>query len=207
MRRARGIGVLLAALLQFTAVVSARVEAGKDLSCEVTSLRRQDLPDEFPFQIFEAGFAVLRIRCRNQSGASLLLDPAEIQVFGPGKKKPLQQAEATDVAPRLVKYYVRSGGVHPTVFGEARSGYPYPPDPNRARYEAQRPGVGIPGHAGQVDAGTGEALRSLLESYRLEAVHLEPEEETEGYLYLESKKRGNALSGGFILIHQLRFGF
>jgi hypothetical protein len=123
-------------------------------------------------------------------------------------KKELPQAPATEIAPRLLKYYVRSGGVHPSVYGDARSGYPYPADPNRARYEAQRETtLGVPGQAGKVDAGTGTRLRSKLEEYRLKPVSLEAGGEVHGYLYVKSKESGAGLSGGYIVVSGQRFGF
>lgn len=182
-------------------------QAGEQaLDCEARSLRRQDLPDDFPFVIFEEGFAVLEVRCTNRAVEPQEIDPDRIQVFSPDKKS-LEQARGTDIAPRLVKYYTRGGGVHPSIHGEARNGYPYPPDPNRARYEATRPTVGVPGHAGTVDAGAGPALRSTLEEYRVKKTLLESGGELHGYLYVESKKSGNKLSGGHIVIDDLQIGF
>jgi hypothetical protein len=182
--------------------------AGKEaFTCQVTSMRRQDMPNDFPYQIFQEGFAVLEVRITNQSGEAQQILPEEIKVFGP-RKKELKQAQSTEVAPRLLKYYVRSGGIHPSVYGDARRGYPYPADPNRARYESQNETtVGVPGQAGKLDAGTGSELRSKLEEYRLKSVSLEDGGEVHGYLYVRSKKSGAGLSGGYIVVDGQRFGF
>ncbi len=170
-------------------------------------MRRQDMPNDFPYQMFQEGFAVLEVRLTNRSGEARQIQPDEIGIFASAKKK-LEQAPTTEIAPRLLKYYVRSGGVHPSVYGDARSGYPYPADPNRARYESRNETtVGVPGQAGKVDAGTGTELRSRLEMYRLKPGDLEVGGQVHGYLYVKSKKSGAALSGGYIVVGGHRFSF
>lgn len=197
---------VLPVLLPAVAQVQAQ-ESQTGLTCQVTSMRRQDMPNDFPYQIFQEGFAVLEVRVTNRSDEARQILPDQIGVFAPGKKE-LEQVPTTEIAPRLLKYYVRSGGVHPSVLGEARSGYPYPADPNRARYESQtETTVGVPGQAGKVDAGTGTQLRSKLEEYRLQPGRLEAGDEMHGYLYVKSKKSGVALAGGYIVVNGRRFSF
>lgn len=181
-------------------------ESGLPLDCTVVSLRRQDLPDGFPNQVFEEGFAVLEVHITNRSGQDLRIEPDRIEIFN-ARGKGLKTAQPSEMAPRLVKYYVRGGTGSGVVHGEARSGYPYPPDPNRARYESVRT-IGPPaGDAGHVDAGTGPALRAELEAHQLKATLLEAGAELQGYLYIKSKKGGPALAGGYIVTEGQRFGF
>lgn len=199
-------GLVPAVLL--SAWISAAAFGGNasGLHCEVVSLGRPDLPDDFPLQALEVGFAVLDVHCTNRSSVDARIEPSEIVVMN-SKRKRLKQAEATDVTPKVIKYYRRSGGVHPHAYGEVRARDPYPPDPNRARIEATQPTVGIPGNAGRIDAGLGTALRQTLEAYRLKPTLLQPEGRIHGFLYLQSKKHGRELSGGSILVNDMEFRF
>ena len=53
-----------------------------------------------------------------------------------------------------------------------------------------------------------EALRAELEAHQLKATLLEAGAEVTGYLYIKSKKGGQALAGGYIVTPgQQRFGF
>ncbi len=168
---------------------------------------RKDLPNDFPFQVFDAGFAVLRIRFVNQSGAPVQLDPAAMEVYSP-KKKQLKTAEPTEIAPKILKYYHGSGPV--PLHGDVTYGNPYPssyPNPNIAHARGMsRSGTVNPG-AGKLDAGTGPALRDKLEEYRLKPVTVEPGGEVEGFIYLKSKHSGHALAGGWVVVDGQKVGF
>ena len=84
------------------------------------------------------------------------------------------------------------------------SGYPRRPthaEMNRA------PTVGTPSTVGKVSASKGQEIRSLLESFELTSGAVAPGEETSGYIYLKSKKSGNKLRGGHILLNTVRADF
>ncbi len=182
---------LLALLLAINLPV-AEPPASNAVELAAESVMRRDLPNDFPFQVFDVGFAVLRIRVKNVSDRQTTFDPGSFQARDP-KGKRLKRAEPAEVTPKLMKFY-RSGGP-PSIHGEVGYGYPpyqgpYPPHRDR------RPTVGVGVPAGKVDVSTGVALRELLERYQLSPVVLEPGQEVEGFIYLESKKSGRALSGG-----------
>lgn len=166
------------------------VNSSPDIAVE--SLMRKDLPNDFPFQVFDAGFAVIRVKVRNPSSETLTLDPAELAAVS-GKGKKFKRARPTDITPKLIRYY--RGGGPPAVHGEARYGSPGYGGPG---YVDRRPTIGIPGRAGHVNAGTGAALREILEKYEVAPVVLEPGAEYEGFFYLESKQSGRALAGSRI---------
>lgn len=157
---------------------------------------RRDLPNDFPFQVFDVGFAVLRIRVKNVSDQQAAVDPATFEAKDP-KGKRLKRVEPAEITPKLMKFY-RSGGP-PSIHGEVGYGYPsypgaYPPHRDR------RPTVGVGVPAGKVDVSTGGVLRELLEHYQFSSVVLEPGQEVQGFIYLESKKSGRALSGGRVTL-------
>jgi hypothetical protein len=168
---------------------------------------RKDLPNDFPFQVFDAGFAVVRIRFVNQSGAPVSLEPASMAFYSP-KKKELKTAEPTEIAPKILKYYHGSGPV--PVHGDVTYGNPYPPsypNPNIAHARGMSRTGTISAGPGKLDAGTGPALRDKLEEYRLKPVTVEPGGEVEGFMYLKSKQSGRALSGGWVIVDGQKVAF
>lgn len=188
----------LVILAVFAPLSAASSDPGATLEVSVESLMRKDLPNDFPFQVFDAGFAVLRVRMKNLSERSVEFSPDGIQALDPKGKK-LAVAPPTEIAPKLMKYY-RSGGP-PSIHGEV--GYGYPGYPRHPGYPDRRPTVGVGVPSGRVDVGTGAALRELLERYELGAYVLEPGQEYAGLLYLQSKKSGRALAGGKVRLADL----
>lgn len=160
------------------------------LQCTAASLMRRDLPNDFPFQVLDVGYAVVELRCQNHSSEPYFVE--SIEITGPNGKK-MKSAEPAEIAPKLMKYY-RSGstGIH----GEARPWGGYSRHPGAARVDRGTPTIGTPSSVGTVDAGTGPALRDHLESFRFLPGMLEADSENVGFVYLESKKSGRELSGG-----------
>jgi hypothetical protein len=182
-------------------LVVSVLEPTTNPAVEITaeSVMRSDLPNDFPFQVFDVGFAVLKIRVKNVSNQQAVLDPATFQAKDP-KGKRLKRVEPVEVTPKLMKFY-RSGGP-PSIHGEV--GYGYPPYPGAyPPHRDRRPTVGVGVPAGKVDVSTGGVLRELLERYQLSLVVLEPGQEVQGFIYLESKKSGRALSGGRVTLADL----
>ena len=171
-----------------------------NVSIEAESVTKKNTADGFPLLVYETGFAILEIRIKNNSLEAFSIDLEELRVFSE-KGKEIDRALSTDIAPKLVKFYTGgSAGVH----GEMYSGYPRRPtqaEMNRA------PTAGTPSTVGKVSASKGQEIRSLLESFELTSGIVAPGEEASGYIYLKSKKSGNKLSGGHILLNILRADF
>ena len=54
----------------------------------VSSLKRSDLPDDFPFQVLNEGFAILKLKMENRSSEAWTFRPEEMEVFdGKGKER------------------------------------------------------------------------------------------------------------------------
>ena len=171
-----------------------------NVSIEAESVTKKNTADGFPLLAYETGFALLEIRIKNNSSEAFSIDLEELKVFSE-KGKEIDRALPTDIAPKLVKFYTGgAAGVH----GEMYSGYPRRPtqaEMNRA------PTAGTPSTVGKVSASKGQEIRSLLESFELTSGIVAPGEEASGYIYLKSKKSGNKLSGGHILLNTLRADF
>lgn len=175
-------------------------EPGEQVSIESASLKRRDLPNDFPFQTLDAGFAILSIRIENQSDNLFSFKVEDIAAFGPKNKK-LERALPTEITPKILKYY--SKGI-PDVHGGVSYGYPgYPRGPGVVRTSPSGPSGG----PGTIDAGTGPRLRSKLEQYEVKSITLQAGESTEGFFYVKSKKSGNFLSGGYVLIEGKKASF
>ncbi len=67
-------------------------------------MKRSELPDDFPFQVLNEGFAILKLKMENRSSEAWTFRPEEVEVFERGGKK-LDRAIPTDIAPKLMKYY------------------------------------------------------------------------------------------------------
>ncbi len=167
-------------------ITGASTEAVK---IEGESLRRQDLPDEIPAQIFDSGFAVIRVRIHNEGSGVVELRPEDFQVLDP-RGRELEPAPLTEITPHLVKYYVPGGaGVH----GEIGN---WPKYPTVAHWERGEHGVAGPG---SIDVGAAPAVRGALEQHQVQATVLGPGDSFEGFLYVKSKNTGAKLKGGKII--------
>jgi len=182
-----------------------------DLEVDAKSLTRSDLPDDFPFQVFDAGYAVLRIRVSNRGTVPLSLDPTLFGIHGP-KGKRIDQAPPSEIPPKILKHY-RSGGS--AIHGGGYYGYPgnypgaYPPGTVPRETVPGSSPTGRPTTSGprQLDAGTGTMLREKFESFQFKAAELAPGETTEGFVYLRSKDSGNRLAGGYVVINGRKFPY
>lgn len=161
----------------------------QDLEIRAHSLRKADLPDDFPFQVLQEGFAIVRVKLENATGADLPLDLSSLEIRKPGGKT-LKRADPTEIAPKLMKYY-RGGNAR--FLGEAHVGRrPTAPELQRS------PSVGADVNAGSIDVSTGTRLRTILQSFQLPESTLPPGESVEGFVYVRSKKSGTHLRGGSV---------
>ncbi len=175
------MNVLLISLVLLSA--APQVE---EITFTVSSVRRSDLPDDFPFQVLNEGFAILKLKMENRSSEAWTFRPEEVEVFE-GKGKKLGRAIPTDIAPKLMKYY---RGSQRGIYGEGYSGG----RPTAQEWE-QVPTVEPGRSSGTVSVGVGGSLRAILEHYQVQKVTLAPGETAEGFFYLKSKKSGGKLSG------------
>ena len=158
----------------------------EEITFAVSSVKRSALPDDFPYQTLDVGFAVLKLKMENLSSEAWTFRPEEVEVFEGGGKK-LDRAVPSDIAPRLMKFY---RGSQRGIYGEGYTGG----RPTHQQWE-QVPTV-EPGRSSRtVSAGVGGILRAVLEHYQVQEVELAPGETAEGFLYLKSKKSGGKLSG------------
>ena len=159
----------------------------EEISFSVSSVKRSDLPDDFPFQVLNEGFAILKLKMENRSSEAWTFRPEEVEVFE-GKGKKLDRAVPTDIAPKLMKYY---GGSQRGIYGEGYAGG------RPTTQEWEQASTVEPGKSpGTVSAGVGGSLRALLDHYQVQEVTLAPGESAEGFFYLKSKQSGGKLSGG-----------
>ena len=158
----------------------------EEITFTVSSVKRSDLPDDFPFQVLNEGFAILKLKMENRSSEAWTFRPEEVEIFE-GKGKKLDRAVPTDIAPKLMKYY---RGSQRGIYGEGYSGG----RPTTQEWE-QTPTVEPGRSSGTVSADVGGSLRAVLEHYQVQGVNLAPGETAEGFLYLKSKKSGGKLSG------------
>ncbi len=158
----------------------------EEIAFTVSSVKRSDLPDDFPYPTLDLGFAVLKLQMENRSSEAWTFRPEEVEVFEGGGKK-LDRAVPTDIAPKLMKFY---RGSQRGIYGEGYSGG----RPTTQEWE-QVPTVEPGRRSGTVSAGVGGRLRAALEHYQVQKVELSPGETAEGFFYLKSKKTGGKLSG------------
>ena len=173
--------VLLISLLLLSA--APQVE---EIAFTVSSVKRSELPDDFPFQVLHEGFAILNLQMENRSSEAWTFHPEEVEVFEPKGKK-LDRAVPTDIAPKLMKFY---RGSQRGIYGEGYSGE-RPTTQEWEQVPTVEPGVS----SGTVSVGVGSSLRAVLEHYQVQEVNLAPGETAEGFFYLKSKKSGGKLSG------------
>jgi hypothetical protein len=148
----------------------------EEIGFEVSSLKRSELPDDFPFQVLNEGFAVLKLKVENRSSEAWTFLPEEVEVFE-GKGKKLDRALPTDIAPKLMKYY---RGSQRGIYGEGYSGG----RPTAQEWE-QVPTVEPGKSPGTVSAGVGGSLRALLEHFQVQEITLAPGDTAEGFFYLK----------------------
>ena len=173
--------VLLISLLLLSA--SPQIE---EISFAVSSVKRSELPDDFPFQVLNEGFAILNLKMENGSSEAWTFRPEEMEVFE-SKGQKLDRAVPTDIAPKLMKFY---RGSQRGIYGEGYSGG----RPTTQEWE-QVPTVEPGRRSGTVSAGVGGRFRAALEHHQVQEVELSPGETAEGFFYLKSKKTGGKLSG------------
>ena len=125
----------------------------------VSSVKRSDLPDDFPFQVLYEGFAILNLKMENRSSEAWTFRPEEVEVFEGGGKT-LDRAVPTDMAPKLMKYY---RGNQRGIYGEGYSGG----RPTPQEWE-QVPTVEPGKSSGTVSVGVGASLRAVLEHYQVQ---------------------------------------
>jgi hypothetical protein len=174
-------------LLILLLVVPVPAPQQGDITLEAFSLKRGDLPNDFPFQVLDVGFAVIKLTIANETSAPFALDPDDITVMNPKKKK-IKRALPTDITPKLMKYH-RGGqrGIH----GEAYSGPPLPPG-------APVPTISPGREAGSVSINVAQNLRATLEQYQIKAIAVPSGGTVEGFFYLKSKKSGAKLSNSTV---------
>ena len=196
MRKSLSVGPMFAvALFLLPGTVQAdEVEIEKGIFISAASLVRRDLPDDFPYQVFHEGFAVVRVQVRNSSSADVFsLDPARMTVHEP-KGKTIKRVSSAELTPKMVKYYQGGGG--PGVSLTTSAGGPVF-NPRQRPYGERRTTIGG-GGPGIIHVGKVKELRELLERYEIQAVHVAPGQTIEGFFYLKSKKSGNRLIGGHV---------
>ena len=195
MRKTVSVGPMLTATLFLLCgtVLADEVEIEKGIFVSAASLVRRDLPDDFPYQVFHEGFAVVRVQVRNASATAFSLDAERMTVHDP-KGKTLKRVGAAELTPKMIKYY-QGGGGGPGVSLSTSAGGPVF-NPRQRPYGERRTTIGGGGGPGIIHVGKVKELRELLDRYEIQAVNVAPGQTIEGFFYLKSKKSGNRLIGG-----------
>lgn len=152
----------------------------------VRSLQRSELPNDFPFQVLDVGYAVLEVSLKNASSESMTPKLEQLEISNP-KGKALKRAEPTEIVPRLMKYY-RGGDLG--VNAEVSVGVAGPM--SRRAPPPSQPGSG----SGSVSVDVGQRLRTILEHYQLKEKPVAAGSSVTGLIYLKSKNSGRRLAGG-----------
>jgi hypothetical protein len=182
------VGFLLVVMIVSTLTGTFAAE----VTLSSASLSRQDLPDDFPFQLLYEGFAIIRITIENHSGEPLAFEVHDLQAYN-RKGKEIRRARPTDIAPKLMKYHTGTKGI---VSAEVYTGHPAGTYPGTVR---RGPTINRDSRAPTVSANTGQKLRAHLEGYEIKDQVLEPGETLEGFYYLKSKRYGTKLAGGRVV--------
>ncbi|MEE8583895.1 MAG: hypothetical protein V3T83_03485 [Acidobacteriota bacterium] len=163
--------------------------AGDHLTVEAKALKRNQLPDGFPLQVQDVGFAVIQVRLLNQSSQAWAFDPRTVRIFSPRKKR-LKLASPEEITPKLMKLYsdTRRG-----VYGAVQVGR----QPTLSEWE-RVPTVDPNRSPGTVSVDQGQRFRKLLEEFEIGEAILQPGESHQGLLYVKSKKTGARLYGGLL---------
>ena len=161
----------------------------EEVSIGVQSLKKSEVPDGFPFQVLDQGFAIFQITIENHSSQIWTLQADQVTAVDP-KGKDLKRAAATEITPKIVKLY--RGNIR-GIYAEGYSGG----RPTTRQWE-QVPTVSPNAGPGQVSVGRAQQLRALLEHYEIHPVEVAPGTTYEGFLYLKSKDTGRKLSGSVV---------
>ena len=174
---------VLAALL-----LSAPLQA-QDVTATVQSLKKSDIPDGFPFQVLDQGFAIFEIKIENHSSEIWTLQSDQVTAIDP-KGKTLKRATVSEITPKVLKLY---RGNMRGIYGEGYSG---------GRLTTQQwedvPTVSPTAGPGQISVGRAQELRALLEHYEIHTAEVDPGTLYRGFLYLKSKDTGRRLSGSTV---------
>ena len=90
----------------------------EEVRISVQSLKKSEVPDGFPFQVLDQGFAIFRITIDNRSPEPWTLPADQVTAVSP-KGKDLERAAATEITPKVVKLY---RGNTRGIYGEGYSG-------------------------------------------------------------------------------------
>lgn len=190
------------AVLAMILVLSFSPVVPPDFLVNVVALQKKDLPDGFPARVLEEDFAILQITIQNRMPESEVVNIEDLEVFDQ-KKKRIERALPTDIAPKLVKFYQ---GNPARLHGEASIGGGRQwgpigahrgPNPYRLPESGSR----------QIPATLGQDLRELLEKYELKPSLIGSGETVEGFYYLKSKKQGQELNGSTLQCGDLSVTF
>ena len=163
------------------------------IELEAYSLRRLDMPDKFPYQVNDEGFAVVRINLRNDTDQAWTLRVEDLEVCNK-KGKAFERARPPQITSKIIKYYTGIIG--------------YDGDPEEtpmAEVMAQQKGYGPRVGAPMVSLDTVEGLRKTLEYYEIADTELAPGESLEAFYYLKSKNSGRKLTDGFVRLKGERY--
>ncbi len=175
--------LLLAALLLFPP------PQGDEVEISVQSLKKSEVPDDFPFQVLDQGFAIFEITIENHSAQHWTLPADQVTAVDP-KGKALERATVFEITPKVIKLY---RGKTRGIFGEGYSGG----RPTTRQWE-QVPTVSPGAGPGIISVGRAEQLRALLEHFKIHPVEVAPGTTYQGFLYLKSKHTGRKLSGSIV---------
>ena len=176
-------------------IAADQIEISQDIFVEATSLVRRDLPNRFPYQVFNEGFAIVRVRIRNDSVSDYWVDSEKMRLYNPNGKV-IERVRSSDLTPRLIKYYQGEGNKDWNIN--------IPGKPNiyigrRGRY-GRMSDVNVRGGSppGTIHVGKVQELKQLLEQHEMKPTNIAPGKRMESLIYLKSKKSGNRLIGGHI---------
>lgn len=175
-------------LLSLLMIFQAAPADASPLLCQAVSLQRQDLPNDFPYQMLLVDFAVIRLKVTNRGEDVISVDPGEMTVFDPGGDE-LDKAASTDITPAIIDFW---RGSSPRVHGQAGTVGRH--IPRHQRYGSRR-GPTTDGPV-TVDAGRATRIREKLEEYQWASARVLPGESREAFLYVKSSKSGRELRGG-----------
>lgn len=168
------------------------VTAQPVVKVETKSLRRPDLPEPFPYQLFNEGFAILEVRIENHSASEWIPDIAAIEVCNQ-KNKRIKTATPEEITPKLLKYHSGSEAlVYSEVYSQSRL-------PRRTVIDSRTPKAPS-GSAGKLSIETGRHIRGILGHHQLGDDPIPPGQEASGFIYLKSKKSGTHLRGWKVIL-------
>ena len=161
----------------------------EDVGVSVQSLKKSTIPDGFPFQVLDQGFAIFEITIENHSTEPWILQADQVTARDP-KGKVLERATVSEITPKVLKLY--RGNLR-GIYGEGYSGG----RPTTRQWE-EVPTVSPSAGPGVISFGRAQQLRALLEHYEIQEVEVAPDSIYHGFLYLKSKNTGRKLSGSVV---------